>query len=130
MGTARSKSRCPRYASGQDVLYHFAMDVGQAAFDTVVIETQALVVQAENVENRGVEIVNGGDILLGPVSEIVRCPVAKPALHSGACHPHRETLWIVVASISALLEGRHAAKFRDPDDQGVVQQAARLQILE
>ena len=39
------------------------MDVGQSAFEAVVIVSEALVVQAEEVEDGRMEIIYGGDIL-------------------------------------------------------------------
>ena len=39
------------------------VDVGQSAFEAVVIVSKALVVQAEEVEDGRMEIIYGGDIL-------------------------------------------------------------------
>ena len=39
------------------------VDVGQSAFEAVVIVSEALVVQAEEVEDGRMEIIYGGDIL-------------------------------------------------------------------
>ncbi len=39
------------------------MHVGEAAFDAVVVEAQPLVVQAEQMQDRGVQIVDRRDTL-------------------------------------------------------------------
>ena len=43
---------------------HLAVYIGQAALDAVVVVGQPLVVQAEQVQHGGVEIVDGADVLL------------------------------------------------------------------
>ena len=43
----------------QQRIKHMAMDVCQPAFDAVVLEGEAFVVEAEEVKDGGVEIVNG-----------------------------------------------------------------------
>ena len=47
------------------------MHVGQAAFDAVVVEAEAFVIEAQQVQDRGVQVVDRGDLLDGGVSEIV-----------------------------------------------------------
>ena len=44
---------------------HFAMDVGEAAVDATVAEGELGVVDAEEVEDGGVEIVAGGGVVSG-----------------------------------------------------------------
>ena len=53
------------------------MHVGKAALDAVVIETQALVVEAEQTQDCGVEIVNRGDVFDRLVTDLVGGAVAK-----------------------------------------------------
>ena len=48
------------------------MDIGQAALDTIVIKGQAPVIQAKQVQNGGVEIINGCDVLGSGITEFVR----------------------------------------------------------
>src|SRR5262249_52126576 len=51
------------------------------------------------------------------------------ALHPSAGHPHRETVRIVIAPISALAH-RRAAKLATPDHQCLVEHSASLQVPE
>ena len=46
------------WCSGQDLLDHLAVHVGQAALDAVVVVGQLLVVEAEQVQDGGVEVVD------------------------------------------------------------------------
>src|SRR5690242_17962953 len=58
----------------QDLIDHAAVDVGQAEIAAAEAERQLLVVQAEQVEDGGVQIVDGQGILHGPVAVFVRGP--------------------------------------------------------
>src|SRR5438445_11845486 len=51
--------------SGQNAVHHLTVHVRQPALDTVVVVRQPLVVQAEQVKNGRVEIVNGHRVLAG-----------------------------------------------------------------
>jgi hypothetical protein len=56
-GTRSYRHTALRQDFGDDM----AMDIGEAPFDAVVIIGQALVVDAQEVEDGGVEVVDGGD---------------------------------------------------------------------
>ena len=47
-------------ALGHDFADHVAVDVGEAAVEAVVVPGEALVVEAEQVQDRGVEVPDGG----------------------------------------------------------------------
>jgi hypothetical protein len=57
--------------SGQHVFDDAAFDVGEAAFDAVVVERQSFVIEAQQVEDGGVEVVDGADVEGGAVAEVV-----------------------------------------------------------
>ena len=103
-----------------------AVDVGQPALDAVVVEGQPLVIEAEQVQDRGVEVVDRRDVLDGLVAELVGRAVAerrasRPAPASQTVKPFG--LWS--RPLRPLLERRHPAELGHPDDQRVVEQAAR-----
>ena len=56
---------------GQDLPDHVAVDVGEPARRAVVVVGEPLVVEAEQVEDRGVEVVDVDDVLDGLVAELV-----------------------------------------------------------
>ena len=70
--------------SGKDVPDHMAMDVRQAAVDAVVVKRQLLVVDAEQVQDRRVEIGHGDFVFRDEIADLVARPVAKAALHPGS----------------------------------------------
>ena len=61
------ESRRLRQHLADDVAVH----VGQAAFDAVVIEREPLVVEAEKVQEGGMEVVHRGDVFDRLVPELV-----------------------------------------------------------
>ena len=83
-------------------------------------------IEAEQVQDGGVQVVDGGDVLDGLVAELVGGAVAEAALDAGAGQPDGEAVRVVVAAAGALLERRHAAELGDPDDERVVEQAAAV----
>ena len=62
-----------------------------------------------------------------PTSSVL--PTTMPGLDAAAGHPHGEAVGVVVAAV-AFLRHRRAAELAAPDDQGLVEQAAALQVLE
>ena len=80
---------------------HVAVDVGEASLEAVVIKGQPLVVQAKQVQDRGVQIVDGGDVLLRLPAKQIRCTVCVTALDASAGKPSGEAVGIVVAAAGA-----------------------------
>ena len=112
----------------QHVVKHIPMYVGQAAFDAVVVEAEPLVVKADEMQDRGVEIINRRDMLDGLVAEFVGGTVRKRSFHTGTGKPHSESFRVVVAAVRSLLKRGHAAEFGDPRDQRVFEQTALFEI--
>ena len=66
------------------------MHVGQPAVDAVVAEGQLLVVDAEQVQHRGVHVVAVGRVLGGLVRPLVARAVGDAALDAAAGEPDGE----------------------------------------
>src|SRR5688572_25322568 len=99
------------------------MNIGQAEVAAAVVEGEAGVVQAQQMQNGGVPVVNVHGVDDGFVAVVVGGAVTHAALDSAAGHPDGVALVVVVAAGAALGVGS-AAKFAGPDYQGVGQQAA------
>ncbi len=84
-------------------------------------------IQAEQPEDRGVDIVNVAGALDGAQTDLVGGADILPCFRSASGHEHREAPRIVVPSVAFLIE-RSASEFASPHDQGIVQHAARFQI--
>lgn len=57
--------------SGQHLLYNHTLDISQPTFKAVVVERQTLMIQAEQMQDRGMKIVNVADVLNSLVTELV-----------------------------------------------------------
>src|SRR6266516_2798617 len=69
------------FDSRQNVSYDVAFDVGQAKIAAGVAVREALVVEAEEVQNRGVQVVDVDLVLGGVIAVVVGAAVAQAALH-------------------------------------------------
>ena len=93
-------------------------------------EREPLMVEPEEVENRGVEVIEQVDILHGSAPQFVGRSMADTSLHSSARQPASEAVRIVVSPASTLLEERHAPELGAPDDECFLEQAARFQVFD
>src|SRR5262245_13985561 len=109
--------------SHQQFMENFTVHVGEAEVAAGVAEGQAGVIEAEKVQDRGVQVVDANHVLDRVITVLVRCSVSHSAAYSGTGHPDGEALWIVVPPVA--LGERRAAKFRRPHDQRRLQEAAR-----
>src|SRR5262245_53697575 len=82
------KSRAGR--SGEDRADQLAGDVGEAEAAAVVEVGQALVVEPEEVEDRGVEVGDGDGAVDGLQADLVGRAVADAGLDAGAGEPGEE----------------------------------------
>ena len=68
-------------------------------------------------------------IIDGVVAEFIGGAVTDSALDSASGHPHGKTLDVVITTGASLaLEHGSASEFASPDDKGVVEQTALLQV--
>ena len=117
---------------------HIAVDVGQAEIPPGVAEGELLVIEAQQVQHRGVQVVNVDVFSDRMKAEFVGGAVDVAALDAAAGQPHREAVMVVVAAVDLArvragrgqFHRRRAAKFAAPDDQRLVEQAALLQVLQ
>ena len=90
-------------------------------------------IDAQRVQNRGIQIVNVDGLVDHVVAEVVGFAVDLTALDTAAGHPHRVIARMVVTTIIILcqrtLAVNRAAKFATPDHQRIVQHTSLLQIL-
>src|SRR5215207_9923551 len=92
------------------------------------------VIKAKEMKHRGVKVVDVDWIPHNVIGEIVRCAVGQSALHAGPGQPDTKATRMMIAAIVVFrqlaLRKNGAAKLATPDDQGVLQQSARFEILE
>mgnify|MGYP002837535359 CR=1 FL=1 len=83
---------------GEDGSHHLAVDVGQSVVAALELEGQLLVVDAEQMQDRGLKIVHMHRVAGDVVGEVVRLAVDEARLHPSPGHPDREGPPVVVAT--------------------------------
>src|SRR5262249_23231489 len=121
--TGRGAER--RAGSGQHALDHLAVNVGQAHVAAAESVGGALVVQAEQVEDGRVEVVDFDLLFDDVVAVLVGGAVRGTVLRPAPSEPEREAEGVVVAAVAALGH-RRPPELPAPQHQRGVQQAARL----
>ena len=122
------RDRCGRTAtSGQDLVDHTATEIGEAIIAAVVAIGELFVIETEQVEQRGVKVVDVDFVFHGLVTELVGRSMMDSAFDAAAGHPDGESLGIVVATGAALRVGG-AAKFSTPNDKRFIKQSTACEI--
>src|SRR5438552_1024732 len=106
------------------------MDISQPALDPIMVVAQPLMIDPQQVQNGGVQIVDRRDVLDRLVAKLIGGTVAKTLLHSGASEPDGETVWIVIASVGPFLERWHPTELRHPDHDRMIEQPTCFHVLD
>ena len=112
----------------QNVFHDDATHVGQSKVAPGIVVGQAFVIQAQQVQDRGVQVVDVDWVFNGVPAEFVGGAVSHASSDAAASQPHRESERMMIATVLSLGSGR-ATEFTTPDHQRLVEQAARFQIL-
>ena len=128
--TRLNRAQSGSFWSGQQTANHFAMHIGEASLDAVVVKGEPFVIQAEQVQNGGVEIVNAHWLVRREIADFVGSAVAETRLQSRSSHPNGEDVLMMITALAvdALSDGR-AAKFSRPEHECIFEEAAGFQIL-
>jgi hypothetical protein len=74
-----------------------AFDVGQPQVATAVLEGPLPMVNAEQMEHGGAQLVDVDDVIGGDIAQLIGCAAGRPALDA-AGHEHRETFPMMIAA--------------------------------
>ena len=103
------------------------MHVGEAEVAARMPVGEALVVEAQQMEQRGVQVVHVHRVLLRVVAVVVGAAVGEAWLHAAAGEEVGEPMWVVIAA-GAAFAGRRASEFAAPPDERVFEHPALLEI--
>jgi hypothetical protein len=115
--------------SGENFSDHAPGDVREPHVAAPLEICQQFVVEAQQVQHRGMQVVHVDFVLDGGKSELIRRPDGLAALDASPRHPNAEASRIVIAARSTLA-GRRAAELAAPDDERLVEQAAGFEVLD
>lgn len=103
------------------------MDISEAHVSRGEAEGALGVIEPEDVEHGGVEVMDLDLVLDRLVSPVVGAAIGKPRFDAAAGHPGGEAEGVVVATVAALGEGG-AAKFAGPDHERFVEQSELFEV--
>ena len=118
---------------GEDGRHDMSVDVGEAIVTALEFEGELLVIDAEKVEHGGLQVMNV-DAILGDVkADLIALAVGYARLNAATSHPEREGVGVMVATpawsiVEVALDEGSAPEFSAPDHEGVIEQAALLEI--
>src|SRR5687768_13782387 len=102
----------------------------QPLVQALVGDAELLGVDAEEMQDRGLEVVNAGLVLSDEVTQVVGRAVGRARLDAAAGQPDGEAVRVVIAAeefgAAALLVECRAAELAPPHDERVAQHAALL----
>ena len=108
------------------------MDVGQSEVAALIRVRQSFVVDAQQVQNRGLQIVNVDSIFGDVDAVVVGPPPGHAALNASTSHPHGKTAWVMIAAVvcfrQAALRVDRPTELAAPDNQRVIEHASLLEI--
>ena len=78
--------------SGENFLHHMPAHIGETKRAAVKSVSELLMIEAELVENRRVQIVHVNFVLHGEMAEFVRGPERKAGFHTPTRQPDSEAL--------------------------------------
>ena len=89
--------------SRQHAFDHAAVDIGQPEVAARVAEGEAFVVEAEEVEDGRLQVVDMDGVHLGLEAELVRRAIDRATLYPAAREPRGEAVVVVVAAVDFAL---------------------------
>jgi hypothetical protein len=115
------------HSSGQDLLHHATFHIGEPVITPGVAVREALVVQAQEMQHRGVEVVEMDLPRDGAEAELVGLAMGIPDLDSAVGKPGGVAVGLVLAAVGVdrggareILAPRGAAELARPDDDGIL----------
>src|SRR5262245_36622767 len=83
----------------QDAFHYVAVDVGEPVVAAGVAVGEALVIDAHQMKDGGVQVVNVDLVANGVPAKLVCGAVGDAALDAAAGQPHGKAKWVVVAAV-------------------------------
>ena len=129
IGSENSGRTRLRRTSGQDGFFHAPRDVGEAEVAPGVFVGEFLVIETEEVEDGGVEVVHVDPSGNGGVAHLVGASMGVSGFGAASGQPGGEAARVVVTSVLSLRK-RRAPELATPPDQSVFEQPPLFEILE
>lgn len=110
---------------------HVAVDICEAEIASGEAVCEPGVVEAEELEDGGMEVMDVNGFVDGGEAEVIGCAVDITALHAAARHPHGEAIVVVIAPGELGEFGDWgAAELSTPEYESGVEEACGNQVVE
>ena len=116
--------------SGYDFLYDLSMNISQPEVAAVITVGQSLVIEAQLMEDGGVEVMHMNLPLHCMVAIGVSVPMGDPRFESPSSKPDREPVRIMITASSLVLSVGGAPEFASPPHDSIFQQAPAFEVLQ
>ena len=115
--------------SGQNGLDHLAGDIGEALVSAGMGVGEPLMVEPEQVQQRGVQVIDAHAIHGGLVPHVIRLPEVDPSPHSAPGEPGRKGMRVVVPPrLLPALGDRESAELPAADHEGRLEHPALFEV--
>jgi len=116
-------------SSCKDAVDNFAVNISQPKITALKTVRQTFVIQTEEMQNCGMQIVYMDSILHRAESHFISCPKNAASLHTSARQPHCKRIDVMIAaSRFAWFTHRRATELSAPDYQRVFEQSTGFEI--
>jgi hypothetical protein len=82
----------------QQLFHYHSVNIGQPEVAALKTERQFLVIEAEQMQQRCVQVMHVNTILDHIEAEFIRCAERDARFHAATCDPHRERFVVVIAA--------------------------------
>ena len=96
------------------------MHVGEAEVAAVITVGKFFVIEAQLMENGGMEVMHVHSTLHGVVTVFVGIAVGETGLEAAAGEAHGKTIGVMVSPRALILRVRRAAEFTAPPYDGII----------
>ena len=118
--------------SSQKLVYDLSGHIRQSKVAALESEGQLLVVDAEAVKHRGVQVVDVDTVFDDVISEIIGLSMDDPSLNAASRHPQAVAPRMMVSAETLLrnvtLTVSRSAEFSAPDNERVLQEAPLFEV--
>ena len=101
--------------------------IGKPEISTCMPKRETFVIETEQMQNGGMQVVHMDFVFYRLEAKLVGLSVGHSAFYSSSSEPHRETVMIVISSIS-IFRRRRSTELTSPYHQRIVQQSSLFQV--
>jgi hypothetical protein len=105
------------------------VDIRQSEIAPGISPRQSCMVKSECIKQRGMQVMHMHRVIDWLEAEVISGPISQATANSTTSHPDTERCGMMISTIG-IFHGRCTSEFRTPDDEGFIEQAALLEILQ